>query len=124
MRKIFVIEDDPLVSAALNRILTQQNFEVTLAANGKECLRALEQQTPDLIVTDIIMPEMDGIELIMKLRHGSASHIPIIAISGGGMANAQGYLESAQELGADMTLKKPFTNEVLIKEIKLLTERH
>jgi len=124
MKKILVIEDDPLVSAALERVLTQQNYEVILAANGKESLSVLEQQTPDLIVTDILMPNMDGIELIMKLRHDDGSSIPIIAISGGGTVGPQGYLEDAEALGADMTLKKPFTNEVLIKEVKLLTESH
>jgi len=123
MKNILVIEDDQLVSAAIKRVLTKQNYEVVLAANGFEGVKVLEHETPDLIITDILMPGMDGIQFILKLRNENNSVVPIIAISGGGRESAQGYLESAEVLGADMTLKKPFTDEVLIKEVKLLTER-
>ncbi|MBM4132114.1 response regulator, partial [bacterium] len=73
-------------------------------------------QPYDLVITDIIMPEKDGIEAIMDLRRGRPG-LRLIAISGGGRAEPESYLHSAQLLGADRTLRKPFSNEAIVAAV-------
>ena len=121
MSKILLIEDDKLVMRSLQRVLDARGHNITTAGNGLEAEHALDNQTFDLIITDILMPQMDGIQVIMKTRHENKLTTPILAISGGGRADAANYLESAQELGADEILKKPFTNELLLEAVKRLT---
>jgi CheY-like chemotaxis protein len=70
-------------------------------------LETVESEQPDIVVTDLIMPDSDGLEVIMKLRHAK-SEIPIIAMSGGGRVVDASHLESADIMGANATLQKPF----------------
>ncbi len=117
MSYILVVEDDLQFRQMLVQMLRLDGHEVATAAHGIEALKFLQGATPDVIITDILMPGMDGVETILELaRRGS--QIPIIAMSGGRRAiTAQFNLESAALLGVAATLPKPFARADLRKAI-------
>lgn len=119
MARILIIEDDEEVRDLLDSLLTREGHEVATAANGKQGVAAFTEQPFDLVITDIIMPEKDGIEAIMDLRRGRPQ-LKLIAISGGGRAEPENYLHSAQLLGANRTLRKPFSNEAIVAAVREL----
>jgi CheY-like chemotaxis protein len=90
------------------------------ARNGKEGLQLFKPADIDLVITDIIMPEMEGLEVLRKLRTRQMPPVKIIAISGGGKQSAADNLKMAKFLGAAKVLAKPFSNEVLISAINEL----
>ena len=117
MARILIIEDDNEVREYLESVLSRAGYEVISAGNGKEGVELFQQgPAADLVVTDIIMPEKDGIETIMDLRRSNAE-LKVIAISGGGRAEPENYLHSARLLGANRTMKKPFTNQEMLDTI-------
>jgi len=115
--KILIIEDDEEVREYLESVLSRAGYEVLSAANGKAGVEAFIDNPADVVITDIIMPEKDGIETIMDLRRRN-SNLKVIAISGGGRAEPENYLHSAKLLGANKTMKKPFTNEEMLQAIR------
>lgn len=118
MAHIVVIDDDDQFREMLVRMLTQNGHRLSFAHNGEEGLLMSKDLMPDLIITDILMPHMDGIELIMKLDQ-LALGIPIIAISGGRRSiTADFNLESATMMGVKATLAKPFSRDELNKAIE------
>jgi DNA-binding response OmpR family regulator len=106
MAKILIIEDDAHVRAAIEHGLTQAGHSIVSTANGKEGLIALRQNAVDLVVTDIFMPEQDGLETITALRR-QHPNLPVIAISGGNIVS-EAMLSVARELGAQEVIEKPF----------------
>jgi len=101
--------------------LIRRKYTVLEAANGKEALSHFKPSMTDLVVTDLIMPEEDGLKVIMKLKELKPS-LKIIAISGGGKAGPGGYLNLAKALGAHAVLSKPFSiNDLISKIEELLT---
>lgn len=108
MANILLVDDDDNLLQMTGRFLRQADHSVTTAANGREAMRLFEQDAYDLVITDLLMPEQEGIETIMAMRRKIPS-LKIIAISGGGCAGAGGYLGLAEVLGAAMTLAKPFS---------------
>ena len=84
-------------------------------------MKKIVEFRPDILITDIIMPDKDGIEIIIEAKK-TLPDIKLIAISGGGRIDSESYLNTAKYLGADSTLKKPFTHEQLIGVIKNLTD--
>lgn len=118
MSHVFVIEDDEFFSAMLVAMLQQEGHKVTETNDGIKALDLLRRIKPDLIITDILMPNMDGVELIMELSKKSSA-IPLIAISGGRRSiTAEFNLGSAKLLGVKSTLVKPFTLMDLRKAIQ------
>ncbi len=112
-KKVLIIDDEEFVRLTLGQILKKAGFDVIDAANGELGLRKLRQQPVDLVITDIIMPEKEGIETIMDIRRDFPD-LPIVAISGGGRSGNTDFLKVARALGATETLQKPFrVNEVL-----------
>lgn len=113
MAAILVIDDDDAFRRMLQQMLEQDGHCVSGAADGAEALRLLAHGTPDLILTDILMPGMDGIELIIELaRQGSVT--PLIAMSAGRRSiTPQFNLESAALMGVRTTLLKPFARAAL-----------
>jgi DNA-binding response OmpR family regulator len=107
LKRILVIEDDTNMRETIRDILQGSDIEVFEAPNGKVGLELHALHPFDLIITDIIMPEMDGLEVIMSLRT-SYPATPVLTISGGGRLGADEYLAIASELGASHTLSKPF----------------
>jgi CheY-like chemotaxis protein len=117
MARILVIDDEELIRRLLIATLKSQGHEVLDACDGAEGLRLLQVNHPDLIITDIIMPEMDGVELLMTLRR-EAPNIRVIAMSGGGQFGHHATLELAEPLGAFATLHKPFAPEAVLSLVK------
>ncbi len=116
MAKILVIDDDPSILAMLKRMLEKAGHEVNIASNGNEGLEMIECCLPDLLVTDIVMPEKEGLELIFYLRKKNPG-LKIVAISGGGRFNYEGYLTSAKYLGADLVFQKPLVHKEFVQAI-------
>lgn len=108
MARVLLIDDDELVRSMLDRHLARSGHEVVLAENGRIGLDAFRNGSFDIVVTDIIMPDTEGIETIISLRQMSPT-IPIVAISGGGRQSPIGFLAPAKQLGASAVLQKPFT---------------
>ena len=111
--KILVIDDDHLVRYALSRILLSNGYEVVTASDGRRGMAVLRTEHPDVVITDIIMPEQEGIDTIIQIRRERPA-IKIIAISGGGRIRNVDFLEMAHSLGASEVIAKPFeANELL-----------
>jgi CheY-like chemotaxis protein len=118
MPHILVIEDDLKFREPLVKTLTNDGHTVSVAGDGMVALSLLKTIHPDLIITDILMPNMDGIETIMELsRSGNA--VPIIAMSGGRRSITPDFnLGSAAMMGVKVTLAKPFSRENLRRAIQ------
>ncbi len=121
MKKIIIIEDDYAIRETLKELLEISGYEVMVINNGSELEKNVSEFMPDLLITDIIMPDKDGIEVIIETKK-SFPNIVLIAISGGGRIDSESYLNTAKYLGADATLKKPFTHEELLDLIKNLID--
>ncbi|HVN87410.1 MAG TPA: response regulator [Candidatus Binatia bacterium] len=117
MAHILLIDDDEAVRSMLRRTLERTGHTVTEAAEGRAGLRALDAAAIDLVITDILMPDMDGIETITAL-HRSRPQLKVIAMSGGGRLKPEGYLQVATVLGANRVLRKPFDPGELIAAIE------
>lgn len=120
MPVILLIEDDNELREMLRTALLRKDYTVVEAANGKEALINFKPSVTDLVVTDLIMPEEDGLKVIMKIKELRPT-IKVIAISGGGKAGPGSYLNIAKAMGANITFSKPFSVNDLIASVgKLL----
>lgn len=113
---ILVVDDDELVRETLVGYLRTSGFRVTSAFDGEQALEKLKAEPVDLVLTDLIMPNREGIETIVELRR---QHTPvkIIAISGGGRTGDVDFLQMASMLGADGVLRKPFSRAELVRKV-------
>ena len=117
MARILVIDDDDQIRRVLRRALVMEGHQVLEASDGKEALR-LHQATPaELVITDIFMPEKDGLEVLMALRRDTPG-IKVIAMSGGGSRWQMAPLEAAEPLGAFVSLSKPFELAAMIEAVR------
>ena len=107
MKRILVIDDEITILVMLRRLLTKGGYEVMEAANGKIAADLLRDNPADLIITDLIMPDQEGLETIIEFRRDYPA-MPIIAMSGGGSVGPSTYLDIAKKLGARRTFTKPF----------------
>lgn len=107
MARILIVDDEPAILAILDRMLRKLGHECLQAGNGREALRKLGESPVDLVITDLIMPDTEGIETIGVIRKRWPG-TKIIAMSGGGRQSPTPYLAVAASLGADATLAKPF----------------
>jgi Response regulator containing CheY-like receiver, AAA-type ATPase, and DNA-binding domains len=121
MPGILIVEDNRELREMLKESLTRKNFIVQEADNGKDAIIHFKPGVTDLVVTDLIMPEEDGLKVIMKLRELKPS-LKFIAISGGGKAGPASYLNLAKALGADAIYSKPFSVNEMIGKIEELLE--
>ena len=121
MPGILLVEDDKELREMLKMSLLRRNFTVLEAENGKAAITHFKPLITDLVVTDLIMPEEDGLKVVIKLRELKPS-IKIIAISGGGKVGPGSYLNLAKALGADAIYSKPFSINDLIAKIEELLE--
>ena len=117
MARILVIDDDAMVRDAIRSILEAQGYKVGEAENGRDGLVKMRADRFDLVITDIIMPEMEGVEAILAIREEFPS-VKVIAISGGGRTANYDFLGVAGKLGANKTLQKPFRREELLRAVQ------
>lgn len=117
--KILIVDDDDMMRMYIKTLLTQNGYDISEAANGKDGLRAFRDITPDLVITDIIMPEMEGITFIKSLREHN-NYIPIIAMTGNVHGRMEEYLDISSKLGADEILRKPIKADEFLEAIKRL----
>ena len=108
MSNILVIDDDNAICLLLQQGLEAQGHRVAVAPDGKKALAAHKVAPADLVITDLIMPGMEGIETIIEMRRRSPK-VKIIAMSGGGLGKGVDYLQIAEKFGAQRTIAKPFT---------------
>lgn len=116
MAKILVIDDDALVRETIIQILEDRGYTVVSAEDGEHGLAAFRAEQPDLVITDIIMPEKEGIQTIAQMR-GERPDTKIIAISGGGRIGNIDFLKIARHLGAMDILPKPFDPDELVSRV-------
>jgi CheY-like chemotaxis protein len=112
-RRILIVDDNTALRNFLRLLLVCAGYAVYDAANGRDALRIMAQEPIDLVITDLIMPEMEGLETIFAIRR-SQPYLPIIAMSGGGMISAQSHLHVARKAGVARLLMKPFENTELL----------
>jgi len=123
MKYILIVDDDPDILHLFERFLQEKGFSTALAANGFEAILQLKEQTPDLIVTDIIMDGMDGLALIREVRKRDV-HMPVIAISGGRCVMSVDFEPQAGQTGADEFLEKPIRLVDLLQSIQTLLDEN
>jgi CheY-like chemotaxis protein len=121
MPGVLLVEDDKELREMLKMSLQRKGYTVQEAENGKEAISHFKPLITDLVVTDLIMPEEDGIKVVIRLRELKPS-IKIIAISGGGKVGPGSYLNLAKALGADAIYSKPFSIKDLIVKIEQLLD--
>jgi DNA-binding NtrC family response regulator len=117
MSRILVIDDEAGIRGVLQTLLTREGHSVHCASDGAAGLAAFAEAKPDLVITDIIMPEKAGIEIIREIRDRDTA-IPIIAISGGGRSGNASLLPIAAKFGATATLTKPFGASTLLETVR------
>jgi len=107
MARILIMDDEPSIRDLLRAMLTQEGYDVIEAPDGDAGMRLFRESPVELVITDLIMPDKEGIETIMELRR-DFPRVKIIAISGGGVVDAEDYLKMASSVGAHRIFKKPF----------------
>lgn len=119
MVDVLLIDDDDQMRSLLREALLLADIPVETAATGSEAMHLYRANSYRVVVTDIVMPDMDGFEVIFALRQMNP-HVQIIAISGGGRLNATDYLVTAQSFGVKAAFPKPINRKALIAKIKEL----
>jgi len=113
MPAVLLLDDNSAYRTLMTEVLTLAGFQVVAAADGRRVAAILSERRIDLVITDLVMPERDGIETITDL-HYSHPRLPVIAISGDVPINRDLYLKLAEKLGASRVLAKPFKMDQLV----------
>lgn len=119
MTRVLVADDEDDIRSTLGQFLEEAGYEVALARDGNEAIKIHRQRAADVLVTDIMMPDCDGIELIRFMR-GKSPEVRIIAISGGGKIDADRLLNIATMLGAERILQKPIDRNRFLETVEEL----
>lgn len=114
---ILVVDDEPGLRDMIGHVLTSAGHRVMSAGNGQQAIKLMAEHNFDVVVTDVIMPEKDGIEVIGELRR-RRPQVRIIAMSGGGHVPVEQYLKIAKGVGAHAVIEKPFSNRDLLATIE------
>ncbi len=122
MRRILVVDDAPDIRELARRILVRAGYEVRAAENGSRAMALLVGGGYDAVVTDIVMPDMDGIEFLKAMR-AAGCQPPVLAMTGGVRDHCGIYLRCAELYGASRTLAKPFTPAELLEAVKAVLSR-
>jgi DNA-binding response OmpR family regulator len=115
--QILVIEDDNSVRELLQQTLSKAGYDVIAAPNGAEGLDLFRDNKPDLVITDIVMPQKEGLQTIIELRQ-EAPDVRVIAMSAGGRYSNTDYLKLAKKFGARGTITKPFMREEMLNIVR------
>ncbi len=118
MRSILVIDDEEMIRSLLVTMLTRSGFNVEEASDGQAGMALFHKHPTDLVITDVFMPNKDGIEVVMQLKD-SYPNLKIIAMTGGGQTGMVQIGSAAKMLGAEYVLHKPFENGSLLATVNL-----
>jgi two-component system chemotaxis response regulator CheY len=121
MSSVLIVEDRADVRLALRYMLEAHDYRVAEAADGAEALAYVATESVDVILTDLYMPQMDGLSLVRALRKSKSAQPRIIAMSGSPNLGKEAALDAARVLGADAVLRKPFSREQLVRAIASVT---
>ena len=116
MHRVLVVDDDEIFRGYVGTLLEMEGYSVLQDHNGFKALDVLKTETVDLVVTDIIMPGMEGLETIMHLQKDNGN-LPIVAMSGFPGMDGQEYLDHARQFGAKATFAKPFDSREFLDTI-------
>ena len=117
-KKILVVDDDPYILMSLEFLMKKNGFEVMVARNGTEALEILEQRLPELVLLDIMMPDVDGYEICRHIKKSSRlKHIKVIFMSA---KSKEADIKKGIDLGAELYITKPFSTRDLMKLVKEL----
>lgn len=119
MARVLIVDDDQQIRTMLRATLEREGYEVAEAADGRQALALYRREPGGVVLADIIMPEMEGIETILQLRR-EYPDVQIIAMSGGGHIGPQSYLASARQCGAQYAFTKPIDRDQLLGAIREL----
>jgi CheY-like chemotaxis protein len=115
-KKILVVDDEQLTRAVLQHNVILAGYDVIVASNGREAMQKIQEVTPDLIVVDLVMPDMNGFEMLRRIRSNKETmQTPVIVVSA---LQSQTDIEEAKASGADIYLTKPIKPEEFIKHVK------
>jgi DNA-binding response OmpR family regulator len=118
MKKILIVDDEPNIVMSLEYLLRRKGFDVLIARNGTEALQSVKTHNPDLVLLDIMMPDVDGYEICDHIKSTTAlAHIKVIFLSA---KSKKSDIERGLELGADQYMIKPFSNKELVQNINSL----
>ncbi len=118
MKKILIVDDEPNIVMSLEYIFTKENFEVFIARDGAEALGIIENKMPDIVLLDIMMPNVDGYQVLKFLKESpKLNDIKVIFLSA---KNKISDIELGLQLGADKYISKPFSTKKLVSEVKEL----
>ena len=118
---VLLVDDDDLFRGMLNELLTGEEFEVREASDGRQRIKLYVEQSTDIVITDLVMPGKEGLEMIVEMKRLHAG-IKIIAMSGGGRGSSQNYLKMAKAFGAQIVLAKPFSHREILEAISQVLE--
>lgn len=122
LRRLLVVDDNEDMRQSMKRLLEHLGYEVEIASNGAKAMEMQRASPSDVLITDIFMPDTDGLETIHQFRT-SFPTVKIIAMSGGGASLREAdYLSTASVAGADAVLRKPFSQENLLQALEQLTD--
>ena len=121
MTRVLVVDDDEQMREMLAELLADEGYDVTKASDGEQAVALLREQPADLLITDIIMPNQEGVETI-RIVASDFPEIKIIAISGGGRLGPDSFLPAAEKFGAHRVFAKPFDPDDLLVTVKELVE--
>ena len=115
-KKILIVDDERLTRAVLQHNVILAGYDVIVASNGREAMQKIQEVTPDLIVVDLVMPDMNGFEMLRQIRSNEQTmKTPVIVVSA---LQSQTDIEEAKASGADIYLTKPIKPEEFIKHVK------
>jgi CheY-like chemotaxis protein len=118
-KRILVVDDNEDLRSTIQALLRADGFDVAVAGNGQAALALHQSQPADVVITDLFMPDKDGIETIVELKKLSPQ-LKIVAISGWTSTQGSDYLQVAREIGATVTLQKPFDPQELSRVVRQL----
>lgn len=120
MDTVLVVDDEPSVAEVVSLYLTREGFQVQQAHDGQQALALIDAQQPDLVVLDVMLPEVDGLEILRRLRHSAEHDVPVILLTARGQEVDRVY---GFELGADDYVTKPFSPIELVARVKAVLRR-
>ena len=115
-KRVLLAEDEPNIVESLTFLLDRAGYEVSVETDGRQALNAALKNTPDVLILDVMLPELDGYEILRQLRSdGRAKDLPIIMLTAKGQREDR---ETALDCGADMFITKPFANSEIVAAVK------